>query len=187
MLTVDLFSRDLEVGERLSQHIEKKAGNLDRYLPNINSARVDLRYDQNARNPKDRYTAQITVEGKGYVLRSEERSDDIRLAFDATIHKIQRQIERYKGKRYRGKGDGASLAEEGARQVAEAYIEEAAPEIIRRKKFMLHPMDEIEALEQMKLLGHDDFFVFFNMDANCVSLLYKRRDGSFGLIDTELA
>lgn len=187
MLQMEIFGREFEINDRLKEYVESKTSKLEKYLNNINSTRVDLTHAETARDPKDRYIAQITVDGKGYTLRAEERSDDIRTAFDAALHKMQRQIERYKGKRYRGKGDGASLAEAAMQEIEAAYVEEEALEIARRKRFLLHPMGEAEALEQMKLLGHEDFFIFMNMDQNCVSLLYKRRDGRFGLIDTELA
>lgn len=187
MLQVDIFGREFDVTEGLKDYVESKTRKLDKYLNSIKNARVDLTHAESARDPQDRYVAQITVEGKGFTLRSEERADDIRVAFDSAHNKVQRQIERYKGKHYRGKGDGASLAEEAMKQVEAAYTDNEVPEIARRKRFLLHPMGEEEALEQMKLLGHEDFFVFLNMDKNCVSLLYQRRDGRFGLIDTELA
>jgi putative sigma-54 modulation protein len=187
MLQVDIFGREFDVTDRLKEYVESKTSKLNKYLNSINIARVDLTHAENARDPKERYVAQITVAGKGFTLRSEERADDIRVAFDAANQKIQRQIESYKGKHYRGRGDSASLAEEAMKEVEDAYTEDEVLEIARRKQFLLHPMGEDEALEQMKLLGHEDFFVFLNMDRNCVSLLYKRRDGRFGLIDTELA
>lgn len=55
--------------------------------------------------------------------------------------------------------------------------------IVRRKTFTLTPMDEVEALEQLQLLGHEDFFVFYNANTNKINVLYKRRDGTYGLID----
>ena len=69
----------------------------------------------------------------------------------------------------------------------EEQTEDSAPEIVRRKHFLLHPMDEAEAIEQMSLLGHEDFFVFFNANTNSINVLYKRRDGKFGLIEPEVA
>lgn len=186
-MNVEIFGRDLEITDRLHDYVEKKASKLVRFLNSIQSVRVDLAHAKSARDPQDRYAAQITVEGKGALLRAEERTDDIRTAFDASLNKMQRQIARYKGKRYRGKGDGSSLSEEAMQEIDAAYQEEEPTEIVRRKKFFLNPMDELEAIEQMRLVGHEDFFVFYNMEANCVSVLYKRRDGNFGLIDTELA
>jgi putative sigma-54 modulation protein len=69
--------------------------------------------------------------------------------------------------------------------IDEEEVQEA-PEIIRRKKFTLIPMDEREAIEQSQLLGHEDFFVFFNVNSNSVNVLYTRRDGTLGLIETEV-
>ena len=74
--------------------------------------------------------------------------------------------------------------------MAESVVEQAEEteaEIVRRKHFILHPMDEQEAIEQMALLGHEDFFVFFNANTNGINVLYKRRDGKYGLIEPEVA
>jgi putative sigma-54 modulation protein len=133
--------------------------------------------------------AQITVRGKGILLRSEERSDDIFTALDAAYEKLQRQMARYKGKHQRGRGDGRSAAEvvpQAAVEDESEEGEEAEPTIVRRKHFVLAPMDEIEAIEQMGLLGHENFFVFYNANTNAVNVLYRRRDGNYGLIEPEI-
>jgi putative sigma-54 modulation protein len=98
---------------------------------------------------------------------------------------MQRQIERFKGKRYHGRGDGASVSE----IVPEEELEETSepsPVIARRKEFELIPMDEIEALDQMVLLGHENFFIFYNANTNKINVLYHRRDGTYGLIDPKV-
>lgn len=182
---VEVVSRNLEVSDRLQNYIDKKIAKLDRYLPGIEEARVDVTYAKSARNAADRQIAQITVRGKGFILRSEERADDIFAALDTALDKIQRRIERYKGKRYRGRGDGKSAAEVVESSVAE---EEplSQPIIAKRKKFAITPMDEMEAMEQMNLLGHDNFFVFYNTNSGSINVLYKRRDGTYGIIEPEI-
>jgi putative sigma-54 modulation protein len=127
------------------------------------------------------------VRGKKVVLRSEERADDIFVAFDRALDKMERQISRYKGKRYRGRGDGTPLSDIIAEPGTTEDIEPAeAPFIARRKRFVVVPMDELEALEQMKLLGHEEFFVFYNANSNTINVLYQRRDGSYGLLEPEI-
>ena len=126
------------------------------------------------------------MRGKKFVLRAEERTDQVSTAFDAALDKIQRQMERYKGKHFSGKAKAKQTQQEMA-EVETVFVDEPGPLIARTKKFMLHPMDVAEAVDQMELVGHEQFFVFFNMDAGCVSVLYKRGDGSYGLIDTEIA
>ena len=182
---VDIYGRNLEVSERIHDYVEKKVIKLDRYLTNINEARVDLAYVKSARSATDRQVAQITLRGKGFILRAEERADDIFAAFDSALTKMQRRIERYKGKRYRGRGDGKSVAD-FVEESVDDLSDESDPEIVRRKHFLLHPMDEIEAIEQMSLLGHEDFFVFYNANTNTINVLYKRRDGKYGLIEPEV-
>jgi putative sigma-54 modulation protein len=184
-LEVEVYGRNMEVTERIQDYVTKKVGKLDRKLAGIEEARVDVAYVKSARSVADRQVAQITVRGKGFILRSEERSDDIFTALDTALDRMQRRIERFKGKHHRGRGDGRSAAEV-AEPVMEAPEEESAelgPAVVRRKRFVLHPMDEMEALEQMSLLGHEDFFVFFNVNTNGVNVLYRRRDGSYGLIE----
>jgi putative sigma-54 modulation protein len=185
-LEVEIYGRNLEITERIQEYVEKKVSKLDRYLSNIEEARVDLAYVKSARNANDRQVAQITIRGKGFILRAEERSDNIFAAIDATLSKMQRRISRYKGKRYRGRGDGRTVSEFVEESIPEE-VEEEKPTIARRKRFMLHPMNEDEAVEQMALLGHEDFFVFYNAITNAVNVLYKRRDGSYGLIEPEIA
>jgi putative sigma-54 modulation protein len=188
---VDIRSNGFEVRDRLFDYVNKKAGKLDRYINDLDEVRVELTYAKSAKLTTDRFVAQITLLGKKIMLRSEERADDIYPAFDTAMDKIQRRIERFKGKRYRGRGDGVSVGQAALEMEQEVQMEEVAieeePVIARRKKFILYPMDEYEAVEQSKLLGHEDFFVFFNMETNSVNVLYTRRDGTYGLIETEMA
>ncbi len=83
------------------------------------------------------------------------------------------------------RGDGTALSELAA-ELPELGEAEEASEIVRRKTFTLFPMDEYEAIEQMKLLGHENFFVFFDMNSNSVNVLYRRRDGDYGIIEPKL-
>jgi putative sigma-54 modulation protein len=190
-LAVEIYGRNMEITERIKDYVTKKVSKLDRFLTGIDEARVDLSFVKSARSASDRQVAQITVRGKGFILRSEERSEDIYSAFDTALEKMQRRIERYKGKHYRGRGDGKSAAEvTPAAESGELVDEETgemAPVIIRRKQFLLIPMNETEALEQMSLLGHENFFVFYNANTNGINVLYRRRDGTYGLIEPEVA
>jgi len=184
-LEVTIFPKNMELTDRINEYVNKKILKLDRFLSDIDETRVDLSFEKAARNPSDRQVAQITIRGRGYILRTEERSDDIFSAVDLALEKMQRKIERYKGKRVRGRGDGTPTAEIVAE--APAPIEDEGTLVIaRRKTFALVPRDEMEALEQMSRLGHENFFVFFNINNNQINVLYRRRDGSYGLIEPTL-
>lgn len=187
-LEVEIYTRNMELTDRIKDYVEKKVSKLDRYLSGLDHARVDLAFVKSARSAADRQVAQITVRGKGMILRSEERADDIYAALDNALEKLQRQMERYKGKRQASKGDGRGTGEilQAAEAAAEP-VEEPDLLIVRRKKFLITPMDEGEAIEQMQLLGHEDFFVFYNISTNSMNILYKRHDGGFGLIEPEIA
>jgi len=183
---IDIFTKNLELTDRLNDYVVKKVEKLEKFLDEVDECRVDLSHVKTARNANDRHVAQLTLRGKGFILRSEERSDSIFSAVDAALDKMRRQIRRYKGKRDRGRGDGQTIAE--AIDVAypvETEIEEE-PQIVRRKRFPLVPMNELEAVEQMKLLGHENFFVFYNANTSEFNVLYKRRDDTYGIIIPEI-
>ena len=186
-LEVEVFGRNIEVTDRIFDYVTKKVSKLDRYMNGIDDARVDLAFVKSARSLSDRNVTQITLRGKGFMLRTEERAEDIFTAVDAAVEKMQRQMERYKGKHYRGRGDGKVAADVLVEIPEEETSEGEELTVVRRKKFMLMPMDEAEAIEQMALLGHENFFVFYNGRTNAVNVLYHRRDGSYGLIETEVA
>ena len=184
---LEVQAHNMEVTDRIRDYVTKKIVKLERFLPAIEDIRVELTHASTSRSAADRYATQITVRGKNLLLRAEERESDIRAAFDVALDKMERQIRRFKGKRYRGRGDGRSAAEvvEPLEDYEEVEDEEATT-VVRRKKFVLLPMNEAEAIEQMQLLGHDNFFIFFDAEANKIKVLYRRRDGDFGLIEPEL-
>lgn len=183
--TVEVQTRNIRLTDKIEDYVNKKAGNLDHYLPAIDEARVELAHHKAARDAKDRNVVQITVRGKGFVLRTEERADEVLAAFDLAMDNLQRQIERYKGKHYHGRGDGRTAAE-AVESIIDDETGELSALVARRKKFMLYPMNEDEAIVQMRNLGHDNFFIFYNAETSKINVLYRRRNGSYGLIEPEL-
>ncbi len=182
-MQVNITGKNLEVSDSLREYVEKKIGRLDRYLPNINEARIELSVE-NARAAEDRQVAQVTVRTKQAILRAEERSADMFASIDAVMDKMQRQVEHYKGKRWSKRAPA-----EGAVTTAENPEEESVEEvsrITRTKRFAMVPMDEEEAVDQMELLGHD-FYVFFNVNTSQINVVYRRRGGDYGLIQPEMA
>jgi len=176
--------KNIEVTDRLREYVEKKVGRLDRYMPDISEARVELS-TESARSAEHRQVAQLTLRAKRKILRAEERTDDIFASIDAMVNKIHRQIARYKGKR-RGRERGVEELPLSDELYAEHEEEdELSRRIVRTKRFNMVPMDEAEAVEQMELLGHD-FFVFYNVNDDGVNVLYRRRDGNYGLIQPVL-
>jgi len=180
-LDVQIYSKNLEVTEHIRDQVNKKVSDLDRFLDDITEARVDLR-STNARNAAEREVAQITVRGKGFILRAEERASDVMGALNLAVDTIQRRIKRYKGKR----NQRWKQAQDKADFDVEAFEQEQVDQIVRRKQFTMRPMDEWEAIEQMELLGHDTFFVFYNAKTNAINVLYKRKDDSYGLLMPEI-
>ncbi|MDY7039963.1 MAG: ribosome-associated translation inhibitor RaiA [Chloroflexota bacterium] len=174
--------KNVEITDRLREHVERKVGKLDRYLPTIDEARMELSTER-TRRLGDRQVAQLTVRNKGTILRAEEKTSDIFTSIDSVLDKMYRQIARYKGKRY-GRGRGTAQGEAVPIELEEEGEEEPR-RIVRTKRFPLVPMYEEEAVEQMELLGHD-FFVFFNASDEAINVLYRRKNGDYGLLQPEL-
>jgi putative sigma-54 modulation protein len=182
-----LKRKNVEITDDLRQYIEKRASKLDRYLPDLSEVRVDLSV-QKTRSSQDRQVAQMTVRSNGTLLRAEERAEEISVAIDAVIEKIYRQIARYKGKRvdrWQGQGPGRYEIPPLSNETLEEIAEEQERRIVRVKRFFVSPMTEDEAIEQMELLGHD-FFVFYNPNHGLMNVLYRRRDGNYGLLEPEV-
>ena len=172
--------KNVEVTDWLRQYVEKKVRKLGRRLPEVQEARVELAV-QNARNSGDRHVVQITLRSNGALLRAEERSADMRASIDAVLDKMIRQIDRYKGKRARGRTRAARSREARPAEEPKAQL----GEIVRTKRFPVTAMTPIEAVEQMELLGHD-FFIFYNADNEELNVVYRRRDGNYGLLEPEI-
>lgn len=180
-----LKGKNIQVSDRIRQYVEKKMGKLDRYLPSIDETRVELSREK-TKSAQHRQVAQITVRTNGTILRAEERADDMFAAIDLVVDKIYRQIARFKGKRMDRWHSPATIRDEEQIPVPEEFYEglaeEADRQIVRVKQFVVDHMNEEEAVEQMELLGHD-FFLFFNPNAGRINLIYRRKDGNYGLLD----
>ena len=183
-MEVKIRGRNIEVTPRLQEYVEKKIGKLDRYLPTIDEAHMELAVEK-TRSAQDSQVAQLTVRSKGALLRAEERNHDLYTAIDAVLDKMYRQIGRYKGKHQDRVRPGAAepVKEEPP---ADAAPDIAAGRIVRTKTFRMVSINPEEAIEQMELLGHD-FYVFFNAEAGAINVLYRRQDGNYGLIQPEMA
>ncbi len=176
-----ISGKNFEVSEWLKDYVEKKVGKLDRYLPTLTEARVELALES-TKNVNQSQVVQVTLRANGSILRGEERSADFTAAIDTVVEKLHKQIERYKGKRQhaRTQAERAPLSIEVAQE-----LESARPTIVRTKRFRTPPMTEEEAIEQMELLGHN-FFVFANREHGNLNVLYRRNDGTYGLIEPEV-
>jgi putative sigma-54 modulation protein len=187
-MNIVVRGRNINITDRLEEYVDKKVGKLDRYLPTIDEARMELAVEE-TRSAQHSQIAQLTVRSRGRILRAEERDQDIFAAIDAVSEKMQRQISRYKDRLYeRGQQRGAeSVRTPEPEPLPEAEREEEPlGTIVRTKKFPVTPMDPEEAIEQMELLGHD-FFVFYNSDTDGINVLYRRKTGDYGLLQPELA
>ena len=170
---------NVEVSETIRQYANKKISKLSRYLPTISDGKVEIS-EERTKLPAQRFTVQVTLGSKGVLIRAQEKAEDIRTAIDKVMDVLASRIGRYKGKLY-DKGRGISLA----RQEAAEEVEVGVPKkVVKSKHFLVKPMLEDEAIDQMELLGHD-FFLFINAETERLNLLYRRKDGNYGLIEPE--
>ena len=173
-MRIDIRGDKVKITEAIKSQIEEKLGKLDQYFENPEElkAYVVVR----VRNKEQ--IIEVTIPTPKFTLRSETSESDLYAAIDLTIDKLERQIRKNKTKMRRKFKD--VLQYEMMIDVSE---EEEESSIVKRKTIELRPMDEDEAILQMELVDHD-FFVFKNVDTESVSVLYKRKDGSYGIINT---
>lgn len=191
-MNIQLQGRNITITDQIQTYVEKKSARLARYLPQIDEVRGELTRAK-TRSANDRFTFQLTIWANRQILRAEEITGDIFASIDASIDKMARQIEKVEGRR-KNRRRKASLVENTEAVLAAVATadgitegaEEYEPHIIRRKKFMLQPMNEEEAQEQLELLGHD-FFLYFNPDDKSVNLIYRRKDGNYGLLQPQIS
>jgi putative sigma-54 modulation protein len=184
-MDIQITGKNLEITPAIREYVTKKIGKIDRYLPNITVFEV-VASEEQTRSPEQRFIVQVTLNNKGIFLRGEERGQDIYTAIDKVSEIMDRQVEHYK-KRFRySKGRETPSIRTNTTEAVAAITEEGVepgPKIVKTKRFDVKPMSLDEAVDQMELLGHD-FFLFYNPDSNNINLLYKRKDGNYGLIET---
>ena len=193
-MELQILGRNLELNEGIRKHISRKIDRLSRHLPAITTVKIELTR-ANARAQDYRVVAQLTLNIDGTVLRGEERGANAMVAVDSAISVMDRRVARYKGKVYKSEqvkkaGKNASIrtvdvpTAEPPEDPVGGELDEAQGRVVRVKQFPIKPMTPDDAVFQMELLGHD-FFMFFNSETEQHNVLYRRRDGDYGLIQPE--
>ncbi len=189
-MDLQIRAHGTRVSEGLQEFIDRRMAKLDRIVEHIVEAHLELRTEE-LRSGGELTTAQLTLQTGRHVLRAEERDPEAAKAIDAAIDKLTRQARKFNDKRANRKKrgqrfvpdglDSTPVASDGAADVPETDDEEAASPVVRTKRFQMKPMQVEEAIDQMELVGHD-FFLFQNSDEDQLNVLYRRRDGTFGLL-----
>lgn len=179
-MELQITVKNIELLPTARSYIVRKLGKLNRHLPNIVESKVEVSQEK-TKSPRQRFVVQVTVNTNGTLLRGEERGEDLFVAVDRVVAIMDRQIERYKGRRY-DKGRGSSLARG---EFAVDAGTQPPDEVVRVKRFTVQQMSVIEAIDRMELLGHD-FFLFSNTDTAGLNIIYRRKDGGYGLIEPEM-
>ncbi len=178
----NIRGENIEVTEAIRAYVEKKVTKLTKYFNETPNSEVHV----NLKVYNNEQSIEVTIPMKGLLLRAEERHLDLYAAIDLVVEKLERQIRKHKTKvnrKMREKGAEKYLfaALESEANVAVA-TEEDELELVRTKRFNLKPMDSEEAILQMNMLGHS-FFVFTNAETNITNVVYRRKDGRYGLIE----
>jgi len=182
-MTYSIHSKNFEIGERTRTKIEERVKRLEKLFPPNSHPVIGIALE------KASYTAEITLVVGKRIVRAETFDNDMMTAIDKACDTIEKQIVRYKGRmRIRMRKNGALKAEYDAIPVNEEDIlsdETNEIHIEKNKKFELRPMDPEEAIMQMELLDHT-FFVFRNDETDEISVVYKRKNGTYGLIEPDI-
>ncbi len=174
-----IIGKGMEVTDDLREDVEKKLGKLEKYFTEDTEVHVTLSVQ------KGRQKIEVTIPVKGQVIRAEEDSTDMYVSIDLVEEVIERQLRKYKTKLVARHQEGGNFKQEFFDEVEDAD-EDQEIKIIRTKKFGVKPMYPEDACVQMELTGHD-FFVFCNAETDEVNVVYKRKDGSYGLIEPEFS
>jgi len=170
--------KNLEVTEALRGYALEKVSRVEKYLDRIMKTEIEMSVE---RNPKiqDNQVVEVTIFSGGPIIRAKESAVDMYQAIDLVTSKLERQARRVKTKMFDRSHHARNPFKESSTNERE---EEAEPVIVKTKSFPLKPMTPEEACLQMDFLGHD-FFVFINAETEETNVVYRRKDGDFGLIE----
>ena len=172
-----ISGKNIEVTPGLKDNVISKLGKLERYFTPDTEIIVTLSVE------KDRQKIEVTIPVKGDIIRSEQTSTDMYVSIDLVEEVIERQLRKYKNKLIARHQEGGTFKQEFFEEEP-AIDSNDEIQIVRTKKFGIKPMFPEDACVQMELLGHD-FFVFSNAETEEVNVVYKRKNGTFGLIEPE--
>ena len=178
-MNIVISGKNLELTDSLRDQVNKKVKKLERYFESETEAQVTLSVEKN------RHIVEVTIPFNGILIRAEEATDDMYASIDKVLDKLEHQIHRYRTRLERSFRKGA-FQDEKPLFSDEPLFEDGAGElkVVRTKRFAIKPMSVEEALMQMDLIGHS-FFVLTNAETDEVNVVYKRRDGKYGLIEPE--
>lgn len=178
-----ISGKNIDVTQGLKDAIEHKLGKLERYFTPDTEIIVTLSVE------KERQKIEVTIPVKGNIIRSEQISSDMYVSIDLVEEVIERQLRKYKNKlvaKSQGQGmSGSNFKQEFFNSEDDDAVDDEI-RIVRTKRFGIKPMYPEDACIQMELIGHA-FYVFFNAETEEVNVVYKRKDGSFGLIEPDFA
>jgi putative sigma-54 modulation protein len=179
-MRLQVKGRNVEVSESIRNYAEAKLGKLERLVNDPTRVELELAVEKNPSIAAN-HVAEATVWTKGPVLRARESSADMKASIDQLVDKLERQVKRYRQKRRSGPRRQARA--DGGVEAPQARPE-GGPMIVKTKQFAIKPMSPEEAVLQLELVGHD-FFVFRNAESDEVNVVYRRRDGGYGLIEPQ--
>lgn len=176
LMKIIITGKNLEVSEGLRNAVEEKIGKLEKYFAEDTVAKVTLSVE------RDRQKIEVTIPVKGNIIRSEQTSSDMYVSIDLVQEIIERQLKKYKKKLIDKKQNAASFSDAFIEKVED---DDEEVKIVRTKQFDIKPMYPEDACVQMELLGHD-FYVFCNAETEQMCVVYKRKGGTYGLIEPEV-
>jgi putative sigma-54 modulation protein len=177
----NIRGENVEVTPAIREYVEQKVGKLDKYF----DKGLDSDVNVNLKVYNNKQKIEVTIPMSSITLRAEERHDDLYAAIDLVVDKLERQIRKHKtrvNRKLRDQGSPKFMFTNGVEPRLSFIDDDEEEEVVRTKRFNLKPMDNEEAILQMNMLGHS-FFVYTNASTNSTNVVYKRKDGKYGIIE----
>src|SRR4051812_45683354 len=196
-MKLQVTGKNLDVTQPIVDYAERKLTKLAKHLSDSSRVELELAVERNPSISQSQ-VAEATIWTKGPVLRARESSTDMYASIDLVADKLERQVKKYRARRQRGRPHGhartaepppvvlpppaVTVSEEDEGELPPLEDEARDPGIVKTKRFNMKPMHPEEAALQLDLVGHD-FFVFLSSETEEVAVIYRRRDGNFGVIE----
>lgn len=175
-MAITVRGKNIDITPALKDYVEKRVGKITKYFDAHGEITVILTVE------KGRHIVEVTLPVNGMLLRGEEATNDMYTSIDLVIEKLEKQIEKYKTKLSRKLRGGLFKGE--LLPVTTETVETDELKVVKTKRFAVKPMNVEEAILQMNMINHD-FYVFMNADSEDVNVIYRRKDGNYGLIEPE--
>jgi len=184
-METQILFKNMKADGNIKEYAEKKLGRLNKYLATISGTKMELT-EEKSKSRQHMYTAQVTLNINGFLIRGEHKDESIKAAIDEVVETMERLVTKYKKRFEVNKGRSTESIRTQAASGGEKAPESDEADTLKMKRFLIKQMTVEQAIDQMEFIGHD-FFIFASAEDKSVNVVYRRKNGKYGLILPELA